>query len=183
MAVFALMLVAALGGCLQDGVVATAPATPVDLTATTQPLAPSTAGAAQAAVPHGLTTNEQIDRWLAARAPADTPWVEAEEGPSDDRKVHGLVSLGVGTGGFRDYGAAVSLPLGESGRLDITYRQVENGYGYGYGYGGYGYGGGYEPIFRDDGAYAFSESRTGLPAFEARSRRPVRDEPNRPDAD
>ena len=33
-----------------------------------------------------------------------------------------------GAGGYRDYAAAVSLPIGESGRLDISVRQVENGY-------------------------------------------------------
>ena len=186
MAVFALMLAAALVASPQDGVVATAPATTVDLTATARPVAPSTAGAAQEAVPHGLSTDEQIDRWIATRSAADPLWAEAADGPMDDRKIHGQVTFGVGTGGYLDYGAAVSLPIGEASRLDITYRQVENGYGYGgYGFDGYGYDRGYGPLTYDDGGYRVS-SRAGLAAFEARSERARRDAqtaPNRPAAD
>jgi hypothetical protein len=181
MAVFALMLAAALAAAPQDGVVATAPATTVDLTATARPLAPSMAGATQEAVPHGLSTDEQIDRWIATRSTADQLWSEAADGPSDDRKMHGQVSFGVGTGGYRDYGVAMSLPLGETGRLDLSYRQVENGYGYG----GYGYARGYEPLYHDSSGYGFS-SRAGLAAFEARAEHARRDPqaaPNRADAD
>lgn len=180
MAVFALML-AALVVSPQDGVVATAPATTVDLTATARPVAPSTAGAAQEAVPHGLSTDEQIDRWIATRSTADQLWAEAAAGPMDDRKMHGQVSFGIGTGGYLDYGAAVSLPIGETGRLGITYRQVENGYGYG----GYGYDRGYGPLAYDDGGYGVS-SRAGFAAFEVRSERARRDSetaPNRPATD
>lgn len=186
MAVFALMLAAALVAPPQDGVVATAPATTVDLTATARPVAPSTAGAAQEAVPHGLSTDEQIDRWIATRSTADQLWAEAAAGPMDDRKMHGQVSFGIGTGGYLDYGAAVSLPIGEAGRLDITYRQVENGHGYGgYGFDGYGYDRGFGPLTYDDRGYRVS-SRAGLAAFEARSERARRDPqpaPNRPAAD
>src|SRR5690606_41519126 len=49
-----------------DGVVATAPATPVALDG--GPAAPVIGGAPQAAAPHGLDTDEQIARWLAARS-------------------------------------------------------------------------------------------------------------------
>src|SRR5690606_30006232 len=104
--------------------------------------------------PHGLTTDEQIARWLAARSADSAP---ADESPAwrDDRKMHGEFNVGFGTGGYRDYGAAVSLPIGDSGRLDVSVRQVENGYPYGYGYGyGRGHGYGYEPGF-DDTGYAF----------------------------
>lgn len=184
MVVFAMMLAVALGSPDPDGVVTTAPAIAVDLTATTRPVAPSTAGAAQAAVPHGLSTEAQIDRWIESRANAEPSWSEAGPRPWDDRRMHGQVSFGVGTGGLRDYGVAVSLPLGESGRLDITYRQVENGYGYG-GY-GYGYGLGPEPVFLDGRGYGFSDSRSGLTAFEARSarwRHAPANEPDRSDSD
>lgn len=183
MAVIALMLSAVLAGSGQDGVVATAPATPVDLTATARPVTPSMAGAAQAAVPHGLTTDAQIERWIESRARAEPSAPEAGSLAWDDRRMHGQVSFGIGTGGYRDYGAAVSLPLGESGRLDISYRQSENGYGYGYD--GYGYGLGYDRPY-DDNGYGFSGSRSGLTAFEARSaqwrRLPAR-EPDRSDTD
>lgn len=149
MAVSGLMMAVALLASDPDGVVATAPATAVDLEAAARPVAASTEGATQDAVPHGLSTDQQIDRWLAARSTADTPWGEAGGQPADDGKVHGEVSFGIGTGGYRDYGVAVSLPLGEHGRLDLSYRQVENGYPYAY------YGSGLDNRYYDDSGYAF----------------------------
>ena len=114
MAVFALIVAATLLASEPDGVVATAPATTVDLNATAEPLAPSTEGATQDAVAHGLSTDQQIDRWIAARSTAEKPWGEAAREAPDDRKMHGEVSFGIGTGGYRDYGVAVSLPIGEN---------------------------------------------------------------------
>ena len=156
MLITALLMTAALTGAqapdepwgVPDGVVTTAPATSVALDATAAPVAPPVAGAGQITDPHGLSTDQQIAQWLAARAPAPS---SGGDSPMwrDDRKPHGEVSVGFGTGGYRDYGAAMSLPLGESGRLDISVRQVENGYPYGYG-GGYSY----DPDFAD-GGYAF----------------------------
>lgn len=168
MAVFALILTAALLVSDPDGVVATAPATTVDLEASTQPVAASTEGATQEAVPHGLTTDEQIDRWIAGRSTADRPWAEAANAPADDRKMHGEFSVTVGTGGYRDYGAAVSLPIGEHGRLDLSYRQVENGYPYG------GYGSGYDHPYYDDSGYAFSgyQAEGAAGEYESRLMRP-----------
>ncbi len=127
-----------------EGVVATAPSgdqavladTAATLAATTSDASPSTT--VQSAAPHGLTTDEQIARWIGARttgaaeSPVD-PWAEADAGP---RKVHGQVSVGVGTGGYRDYAAAVSMPLGENGTLNLSVSQTKNGlWGHGYGYG------------------------------------------------
>ena len=158
MLITALLMTAALTGAQApdeprgepDGVVTTAPATSVALDATAAPVAPPVAGAGQITDPHGLSTDQQIAQWLAARAPAPSPGGDSPMW-RDDRKPHGEVSVGFGTGGYRDYGAAMSLPLGESGRLDISVRQVENGYPYGYGYGrGYGH----DPFF-DEGGYAF----------------------------
>ena len=168
MAVFALILAAALLAADPDGVVATAPATTVDLEASVQPVAASTAGATQGAVPHGLTTDQQIDRWIAGRSTADKPWGETANAPVDDRKMHGEFSVSVGTGGYRDYGAAVSLPVGEHGRLDLSYRQVENGYPYG------GYGGGYDNPYFDDSGYAFPgyQSPEAAGEYESRLMRP-----------
>jgi hypothetical protein len=140
MAVLVLMIAAALVSGEPDGVIATAPATTVDLGATARPVAPSTEGATQEAVPHGLSTDAQIDRWIAARSTEEAPWSESSRAPVDDREMHGEVHAGIGTNGYRDFGAAVSLPLGENGRLALSFRQTENGYGYGYdGYDGYGY--------------------------------------------
>ncbi|HEY1073777.1 hypothetical protein [Brevundimonas sp.] len=137
-----------------EGVVATAPRGDQSvLTASTAALAASTTDASpsttvQSAAPRGLSTDEQIARWIgertaetASNAPVD-PWAESEP-----RKMHGEVSVGFGTGGYRDYAAAVSLPIGENGVLNLSVSQTKNspwGYGYGYGsyrdypYGGYG---------------------------------------------
>lgn len=179
MLITALLMAGALTAGDPDGVVATAPATAVDLGATIQPVAPSVEGAAQAGVPHNLTTDEQIDRWIAARAVDDRPYDRARGESLDDGLPHGEVSVSVGTGGYRDYGAAVSLPIGENGRLSLSYRQVENGYpygGYGYGYGrgyGYGYDQSYGGAAFEDSGYVFPGYRPGAAAqFEARVMRP-----------
>ena len=168
MAVFALILATALLATDPEGVVATAPATTVDLNAVAQPVAASTEGATQDAVPHGLTTDEQIDRWIAARSTADKPWAEAANASADDRKMHGEFSVAVGTGGYRDYGVAVSLPVGEHGRLDLSYRQVENGYPYG------GYGSGHDHPYYDDSGYAFPgyQPEGAAAEYESRLMRP-----------
>ena len=134
----------------QDSAMSTAPATMVVLDGAEAPVAPAVSGAAQSTTPHGLSTDAQIAQWLAARSSGPTPYDDAAPVWRDDRQPHGEVSLGVGTGGYRDYAAAVSLPIGESGRLDISVRQSENDpYGY-----RYGYGAGYDPYFADSG-YAF----------------------------
>ncbi len=90
--------------------------------------------------------------------------------------MHSEVDVGIGTGGYRSYGAAVSLPIGENGRLNLSYRQVENGYGYGYGgYGGYGYGSyGLGRGYFNDSGYAFPGRHSAEDAirFENRVRRP-----------
>lgn len=148
-------------GGAQDGVIATAPATAVALDATTDPSAPPVQGPGPSTVQE-LTTDEQIARWLTARTPDPTPFDGAPVW-RDDRKMHGEVSVGVGTGGYRDYGAAMSLPIGENGRLDLSIRKTENDYryghpyGYGYGHPGYGFGDGYF----DDGGSIFPRSRRG----------------------
>lgn len=154
----------------QDGVVATARETPVVLDAhAAHPVAPPVGAAAQTAAPHGLTTDQQIERWLSDRDPTAEPFSEAYV---DDRKVHGVVDVGVGTDGFRSYGAAVSMPIGESGRLDLSFRQVENGYPYDYGY-GYGYGG---PAYAAPGYKAYApagyEPSAGRPETLPGFRRP-----------
>lgn len=169
MLITALLMAGVLTAGDPDGVVATAPATSVDLGATSQPVAPSVEGAAQAGVPHNLTTDEQIDRWIASRSAEERPYDRPRGQAPDDGLPHGEFSVSVGTGGYRDYGAAVSLPIGENGRLDLSYRQIENGYPYG----GYGYGYGYGGAAFDDSGYVFPGYRPGAAAqFEARVMRP-----------
>lgn len=118
-----------------DGVIATANRDLPPLTAEVAPTTESLPQAVQAQAAHGLTTDQQISQWLAAAAETPAPYSLIEE-PRDDRQVHGMVSAGIGTGGYRDYAASVSLPLGDSGRLDLHYRQTENDR---YGYGPYDY--------------------------------------------
>ena len=148
MAVSALMMAAALMGGDPDGVMTTAPATNVDLTAVTRPVAPTAEGAAQqAAEPHNVTADQQIDRGIAARDPEARPYANGVAADRDiggvrdtrvDRKMHSEFTAGIGTGGYRDFGMAVTLPIGENGTLGLSYRQTENS-PYGYRYRGYGY--------------------------------------------
>jgi len=175
MLITALLMAGALTEVDPARVVAHAPATSVDLAATSQPIAPSPGGAAQSGVPLNLTTAEQIDRWLAARPTDEQPYERPRGESRDDGALHGEVSVSVGTGGYREYGAAVSMPVGENGRLDLSYRQIENGYPYvGYGYGG-GYGDGYAigrsrgDSLLDDSGYVFPGNRPGAAAeFDGR---------------
>ncbi|RZI99345.1 MAG: hypothetical protein EON90_12060 [Brevundimonas sp.] len=147
MLIAGLMMAAALAGHDPDGVVTTARPTAVPSADAVAPVAPSVTGASQQSVAHGLTTDEQIDRWIAARS-AEGPAFSEDQAPRDDRKMHGYAEAGIGTGGYRSYGAGVSLPIGEDGRLDLSYRQTENDFGrYGYGYGYPRYGGG---LFDDE---------------------------------
>lgn len=123
-----------------------------------------------AVTPHDLTTQEQIDRWVAARATEAEPFASDRVTGGDDREMHGFVSAAVGSNDFRSVAVGVSMPVGENGRLDLAYSEVKNGwsnygygrpdeYGYGYGrsygrghgLGEYGHSGspilGYEPMF------------------------------------
>lgn len=125
MMIVGLALAAALSGGDPDGVVATARPTPLALGVdAVAPEAPSPGGMSQDAIVHGLTTDQQIDRWISARAP-DQPGFSEPRAEADDRRMHGYVEAGIGTGGYRSYGGGVSLPIGEEGRLDLEYRQSE----------------------------------------------------------
>ena len=124
-----------------DGVISTAPKTDVSaaLNAANVPTPDSPAAAAQAQSqsPHGLTTDEQIDRWLASRSPDARPFDDDRLQSIDDRQVHGMVSAGIGTEGYSNYSGAISLPVGDGGRVDLFYSRTENGiYPYGAGYDG-----------------------------------------------
>jgi hypothetical protein len=123
-----------------DGVVTTAPSNAPTLAQAmaAAPEASLTAPTAQDAAPHGMTTEQQIQHWISSRTPGASFDEGAESGPPAERKMHGMVEAGIGTGGYRSYAAAVSMPVGENGRLDLAYREGRNepwGYGYGGGYG------------------------------------------------
>ncbi len=144
-----------------DGVVTTAPAGHQSVATDVQaPVATEVPPASsQEITPHGLTTAEQIDQWISKRADAEKPFSNAPDPwarPVDDRKVHGQVSAAIGTGDFSEYSAAVSIPVGETGRVDLEYRQTKNGYGmYGYGYPGF------YPGYGRYGAYGYGRPLSG----------------------
>lgn len=133
-----------------DGVISTAPRGSQSVAiGAVAPVAATLPGVSQQPVtPHGLSTPEQIDRWIGQRARTDRPFADAiDPWTEDDRKMHGEVSAAIGTGDFSAFSASVSIPVGESGRIDLGYSQSRNGYGHGYGpYDRYGYGpGGFGP--------------------------------------
>jgi hypothetical protein len=146
-----------------DGVVTTAPsnASTVAQAMTAAPEAAATAPTAQDAQPHGLTTEQQIQHWLDSRTPGASFDEASAADLQDDRQVHGMVEAGIGTGGYQSYGAAVSMPIGENGRLDLAYREGRNE-PWGYGYGGYGLRGPgfYSPYGRARGYGADSTSKS-----------------------
>lgn len=122
----------------QDGVINTAPRQSADLplasASTIEAATPSTT-VGSAAAPHGLSTSEQISQWVgqgrAERASSDRPWDDGFE-TAGPRKPRSEFSVSMGTGGYRDYSAAVELPLGESGTLNLAVRQSKNDpYAYG----------------------------------------------------
>jgi len=179
--IVSLMAMAVLMGASDpDGVILTAPTgTGVATTAETVvetrsdvPEAVSDADAAAAmrqSVAHGLTTDEQIARWVAARredAARTTPFAGE---PEDDRQMHGEVWAGIGTGGYRDYGAAVSLPLGETGRLDIRIEQTKNDFRRRY----YPYG---QDPYQVDYLTPWGHTTSGFQPAPLRSRLPTAEE-------
>lgn len=150
----ALALAAAVVSDDPDGVVTTARqgdgAVLIGAEAPTTEARPDAAQAA-AVTPHNLTTREQIDRWVSARSTDSRPFAE-DAGPVDDRQMHGFVDASIGTNDYSAVAVGVSLPIGERGRLDMTYSESKNAYGwpghgyasgypsdYGYGAAGYGY--------------------------------------------
>ncbi len=161
-----------------DGVVSTAPrgdgSVLVGAVAPTTDAVPDAALAGRVTT-QSLSTQEQIDRWISARAPEAEPFAQPF-GPEDDRQMHGYVSGSIGTGDYSNVSVGVSVPVGENGRLDLAYSQTKNGYGYGYpgyGYGadypgryGYGYGlagrstpfGVYDPVYSAAGGSSRSVS-------------------------
>jgi len=92
--------------------------------------------------------------------------------------MHGVVSAGLGTGGYRSFGAAVTMPIGEQADLTVAYSEGRNlPYGYGYGPGaldGYGYGRlggfGYDP-------HRVGRSRSVAVGLDWSNSRDQRDEP------
>lgn len=130
----------------------------------------------QSAAPHGLSTEEQIARWIGERKAENAeaePWADAWDEP-EPRRMHGQVSAGIGTGGYRDFAADVSLPIGESGTLNLSVSQTKNApwaYPYGYGAGrhgldGYGWRDAYGAVPGPLGARGLHERPSRIRAFD-----------------
>lgn len=69
-----------------------------------------------------------LKRWLQ-----DAPAANGEDDQAGviqllpDRRMHGEIGFGVGTGGYRDVFAAVNMPVGETGRLGVAYEEFQYG--------------------------------------------------------
>ena len=74
--------------------------------------------------PPVIRIDPRIQAWLDRDAAA-----EADAGPRgpvwDDGRVHGEVSVSVGTGGHRAYGGWIDVPLGGGGRLSLGVQESE----------------------------------------------------------
>lgn len=93
-----------------------------------------------------VSTAAQIEQFIRS---APMPDIEDETPngitPGEKRQVHGEVSVGIGTGGYRSFSALSVIPVGETGTLAIAVSKSRNSpYGYygdhGGGYDGYGRG-------------------------------------------
>jgi len=89
------------------------------------------------------STQAQIDDYLASSPILESPRRDLgdldDQGLEDDRRIHGQVSLSVGTGGYRSGAVSAVIPLPRDGTLALEYSHTESDRGYGYGYGpGYG---------------------------------------------
>lgn len=145
--IVSLMAMAALMGAGDpDGVIVTAPngigAPPV---AAEEPVVQA---APRQSVAHGLSTDEQIEAWIAARREADDS-LPFEGEPLDDRRIHGEFNVAVGTGGYRAHGGSVSVPVGREGRIELHYQDVQNDPYHRRYFGPYGGLDGWDPDFVD----------------------------------
>jgi hypothetical protein len=58
------------------------------------------------------------------------PGDDDADAPPPPRKIHGMVEAGVGTGGYREVGGVVTIPLGkdgQSGEVTVAVQQVNGG--------------------------------------------------------
>lgn len=147
-----------LAASADDEVIATAQAkSDVQALTATPPPAPAATSAARP-----VTTQEQIDAFLAPARAADAqrrgllppshdfdaygPDASASEDRDADgkRRIHGQMSVSVGTGGYRSASASALIPVGESTTVGVAVSKTDFGrrgaWAYGDGYGGYGYG-------------------------------------------
>ncbi len=97
---------------------AAAPAPEVVATAAGVPASPTQSNASS------------LTRWLNDAPPVASLGQDDGNGAillGPDRGVHGEAGFGVGTGGYRDAFAAVSLPVGQTGRLGVGVEDTQYG--------------------------------------------------------
>jgi hypothetical protein len=75
--------------------------------------------------PAPAKADDQIAQWLADTSDDDA----SNGGPVRDHKVHGEMSVGVGTNGYREVGGVVTGPIGDTGQATIAIDagQIDNG--------------------------------------------------------
>lgn len=84
----------------------------------------STAGGG--APPVASETAAQIEQWIADSPAART--APDEEALADaPRKIHGEVSVAVGTGGYRSGHVVTHIPLGENGTATVAFGKTDYG--------------------------------------------------------
>jgi hypothetical protein len=139
-----------------------------------EPEAVATAPAATSGAPpsaNAASVADQIDTYLKTSPALALPKDGAAgvTGAEEPRKVHGVVDVAVGTGGYRSAFVQSDIPVGKTGTLSIAVGQAHfDGRSRG-GYGGYG--GGYVPGDRQTLALGFGIGGAALDPGDARCRR------------
>jgi hypothetical protein len=88
----------------------------------------ATAAGAPAAPPQADASS--LSRWLRDAPPVNGLGGQDQDGVIQlrpDRRIHGEVGFGIGTGGYRDAFAAVNMPVGETGRLGVAVQDTQYG--------------------------------------------------------
>ncbi|HEY8571914.1 hypothetical protein [Phenylobacterium sp.] len=109
-----------------------APALAQEAIATASAEPPPGAEAPPVAVREDPSSPEAIGRWaqgVLAGAPAESSRTDAAPSgrcaPPADRKPHGSVWAGIGSGGYRNIGVEVTEPVGDCGQVTIAIDKTE----------------------------------------------------------
>lgn len=77
-----------------------------------------------------LTTQDQIDAFIAASAPTENAprgVLPAERDEDGKRKIHGSMGVSVGTGGYRSAYASALIPVGENTTIGVAVSKTDFG--------------------------------------------------------
>ncbi len=105
-----------------------------------------------------MDTATQIERYLADAAAEPLRSGTASDREPGPRKIHGEVSVSVGTGGYRSGYLTADIPVGERSTLGVAVGHTDFGRNGGYGY--YGYGGPVSRCLRGPDGFAISRAPT-----------------------